>query len=1344
MNFTVPRKHLKIRKTNTSNVNINISSNSYVSDNISELSEPVILDDDDKNFIEISDEDKIRKSKVVFKTKSVVENTSALNTASATSNKFLSYDKSFSRYYEVSASVIKNDNNLYIVTSAHHNVKKAITHPISQYTYSNFEPIFDLDFGTTNMLLSKKHNEKDLDFINNVYPQGVGDGSDVWGFTNKTIFNNTLFSEYYALATTEKGMVIYKLDSDERVVSGNYFCYPIQFISGNTENSWGDVKTYDVTTLTFNIKNLDSTKYIKKGTMIKFYIAKKTINGEEVELTKPIEVYGKILEVIDKKDRLETKSTDNMHSHMKTHHKEINKDMLDKSVNITVRMKTDYLWEDKDHAHHIQVVYKDVLKNKYKPYNLPKKVTAHLTVLNPERKIACYFTKENAGRLLAIDLSPVLNYQLAYVSYDYFDDSNKPFVITENDSSIKELGSVRGSHDVYVNEEQGVLYNVGINIKLDSGKTLKTAICYDLLENHLKPKAVSVIKDYPINYLHDFVVESYDRSEQIAILGIPIEKTTEFMFIGIGSTGDNYTIYDVTNINNIVKISSVTYEKDGYYHQAWFTSDKRYLATSDETQPDTVTTVNRVPLLRIYFDKYNEKLQLYHVQDFQNPFGSRNHNQYIVNNINLFQKNNNDFEDWCFGANYNSGVQVQSFKYKKYNRNDFIDEYSYEIRKDPFDIELIGYIDNIVGNSAHMFDGVWSVYPFWELETTADKIKYVVNGDNQVTFFRYKNGVYNNIETDLHNDGKVQKCHPVTILPKGRGYSEKYDEARNSKGTNRSSRINGITELVQLAKKDGTYENVILTPVGYSDKLDIQIYYVSITNSNIEEFIYLDCANDVKNNETIFGLCGNHICKGQVIKDCATDHYRVDKGQSLDPYNYASYIGLHTNNIFLYSSRVGEIITNLPGRSGDSGNPVVNKDNKFIGFINSIDVTGGNCGLVNVCKDLKQMLIPKKLPSKITDYTGFIGIYNNRNANILEDDPKKLSVIAINPRNGTIYYYLSSSITKYFLMNLEYSNFTKDERNNYNAITSKNYASTMFKMNNENYFSRSFKGGGFLRDAFVMYIESKEKCEFLFAEELIGENKNNGPRVVYLALKDGNLYESNYSEYNEIDKMYKYYILVYMVGLSSTNPEELFDDNLNINFLGIATGHPPKSGDIMKGNESKNSFKVINDFVTTENSRPSWYFNQSFRTIASVYPFSKNVPILFPYYARSANILENIKEYTFDEDNKLELTGFGENTIDQLNTSGLGIQAYQTNTINHESRITFSDGWNALDNNLNIPFEEKLSVLKLNGEPVNSDNLEYKLHSIPFEKDKIVTIETNFGEYKIPVMRFKDNVYGLI
>ena len=49
MNFTVPRKHVKIRKISTSNVNINVNSNSSVSENVSELSEPVILDEDDKS-----------------------------------------------------------------------------------------------------------------------------------------------------------------------------------------------------------------------------------------------------------------------------------------------------------------------------------------------------------------------------------------------------------------------------------------------------------------------------------------------------------------------------------------------------------------------------------------------------------------------------------------------------------------------------------------------------------------------------------------------------------------------------------------------------------------------------------------------------------------------------------------------------------------------------------------------------------------------------------------------------------------------------------------------------------------------------------------------------------------------------------------------------------------------------------------------------------------------------------------------------------------------------------------------------------------------------------------------
>ena len=127
---------------------------------------PVILDDDDAKYIKVNPNDLLKKSKVVFETRSNTESSSDLNVASATTNKFLSYDHSFSRNFEINASVIRKDDNLFVLTSAHHNIKKSIANPISQYAYKNFEPLYDFDFGSTEMLL--KFDEKDKDFIENV------------------------------------------------------------------------------------------------------------------------------------------------------------------------------------------------------------------------------------------------------------------------------------------------------------------------------------------------------------------------------------------------------------------------------------------------------------------------------------------------------------------------------------------------------------------------------------------------------------------------------------------------------------------------------------------------------------------------------------------------------------------------------------------------------------------------------------------------------------------------------------------------------------------------------------------------------------------------------------------------------------------------------------------------------------------------------------------------------------------------------------------------------------------------------------------------------------------------
>ena len=1300
------------------------------------------------NLAENNPTEILKKSRIIFDTIKDTKHSSDLNTSSATTSKFLSYDHGFSRSYEISASLVRKNDGLYVITSSHHNVKKSIVNPINQYTYKNLEPLYDFDFGSTEMLL--KYDDEDKDFVENVYPHGFGIGSDVWGFINKSYDGNTLNKDYYSLVTTEKGMIIYKMNSDSRVTSGKHFCYPIQFISGNTENSWGDVKTYDVTTMIINFKDINASKKIKRNSLIKFKMVKRVYANETIELNEEVIAYGKILEIIHNNNK---ETTDNTHEHIndnsdismnkmqmfqkKTHMMTHTSDN-DESIDIKVRMKTDFNWQDGDHCHNIVLVNNDALDEK--PYSSPEDIIAHATIKNPERNISCYFTKENKGRLLAINLKPLLNNEKAIVRYDYFDDSNKPFSLEDN--KIINVGSVTGSHDVYVNEEQGILYSVGMKISLDDGKQISTGICYDLKENHLYPKPKSIILDFPVNYLHDIVVESFDRSEQHALLGIPMNKTTELMFIAIGSTGDDYAIYDVTNINKITIISSLTIEGGGYYHQVWFTSDKKYMVISAEDQPEDIRYINRVPILRLYYDNKNESLQLYHVQDIMNPFPASNHNQYIVNNIDLFGKNNNDFEDWVFGANYNAGVQVEKITYKKYDKNNFMNDFEYETRSNPFILEFHGFLDTEVGSSDFSFGGIWSVYPFWELDKTAEQIKYLSSGDHSMTIFKYSDGVENVVQTDLHNDGKVQKCHPTKLIPRNVPYSKKYDEARVGK---RSTRIDGITETARLAKKDGTYENVIITPVGYSDKLDVQIHYVAIVNSNIDEFVYLECADTIKNNELIYAFCGNHKCEGKVIKNMATDHYRVDKGQGLDPTGYAQFYGFTPNNIMLYTSRVGEIICNLPARTGDSGSPVVNKDNKLVGFINSIDVTGGNTGVVNVCDGIINFLKPNKLPSKTTELNGIEGVYNNRINKIYEEDNSKLSVVAINERTGKVYFYVSATMSKYFLMDLTKTNYTAKENGIYEDITAKSYASGLFTMNNKNYYTRSFLGGEFLYNTYTILIKSDTETKFLFAEECFGEFQNKGPRIIFLDYDDPTKYDANFKSYNEDDKKYYSYIKVYLVSESDDNIENLFTDDQFINPLAIVTGHSPKVNDNLISSETNYNFTIVNSYVGDELSKPSWYYKQKITYSSAVYPFSEGVPSLFPYYKRSSNALINIDDYKgLNELNPLKLVGLGNSRIDQLETSGLNIQIYQNKTFEHETRVTFSEGWNAINSSLNIPFENGVSVISLNGTKINSDNFEYLLHTIPYEENKDVNIGTNLGDYKIPLIRYKDNNHGII
>ena len=80
----------------------------------------------------------------------------------------------------------------------------------------------------------------------------------------------------------------------------------------------------------------------------------------------------------------------------------------------------------------------------------------------------------------------------------------------------------------------------------------------------------------------------------------------------------------------------------------------------------------------------------------------------------------------------------------------------------------MGFIDTEVGSSDYSFGGSWSVYPFWELEKTAEQIKYLASGDHSMTIFKFSDGVEEFVTISIYyNDGRVQKCHPTQVMPKG-------------------------------------------------------------------------------------------------------------------------------------------------------------------------------------------------------------------------------------------------------------------------------------------------------------------------------------------------------------------------------------------------------------------------------------------------------------------------------------------------------------------------------------------------------------------------------------------------
>ena len=149
--------------------------------------------------------------------------------------------------------------------------------------------------------------------------------------------------------------------------------------------------------------------------------------------------------------------------------------------------------------------------------------------------------------------------------------------------------------------------------------------------------------------------------------------------IFVGSNEDRIAIVDVTDKSNPIGIETIDYPNVGYTHQGWFTEDQRFFILGDETD-ETQFGFNSRTLVFDFADLDNPVLHTV----YEGPTGAIDHNGYVLG-------------DEFFLANYTAGMRVL----------DISDIANGNITEKAF-------FDTFPANNVAGFQGVWSVYPYFD------------------------------------------------------------------------------------------------------------------------------------------------------------------------------------------------------------------------------------------------------------------------------------------------------------------------------------------------------------------------------------------------------------------------------------------------------------------------------------------------------------------------------------------------------------------------------------------------------------------------------------------------------
>ncbi len=239
------------------------------------------------------------------------------------------------------------------------------------------------------------------------------------------------------------------------------------------------------------------------------------------------------------------------------------------------------------------------------------------------------------------------------------DVSNPPQTFTA-DARYSDIGN---AHNVVINETVGFAYPVGTA----RNDAFQGGVHFVDVQN---PTAPTGVGGYGANgYTHDAQVITYN--------GPDTDYTGREIFIGANE--DQIAIVDITDKANPIEISTLDYSQLGYTHQGWFTEDQQYFLLGDELDEINFGFNSRT----LVFDLMDLDRPRLHMT-YTGPTAAIDHNGYVKGN---------DF----FLANYTAGMRVLDISGIA---NSMISE--------------IGFFDTFPSNNVASFDGVWSVYPFFE------------------------------------------------------------------------------------------------------------------------------------------------------------------------------------------------------------------------------------------------------------------------------------------------------------------------------------------------------------------------------------------------------------------------------------------------------------------------------------------------------------------------------------------------------------------------------------------------------------------------------------------------------